>query len=189
LRDRLSDPPTDWDAPAFAAWFDDIDAVIEAAGLARPVLVSSVSAAMVAAASAARRPGAIDALVLLEPSLPERYGPDATRAQLAGEVHTVLLVCPSRADEATHGCVGRRGGTVVKSTGDGVLALFPSATGAVRAARELHARIMALAESGEVLVSDAVPPALVGSGIEFSAPCEHTLKGVPGRWRVWALVD
>jgi class 3 adenylate cyclase len=42
-----------------------------------------------------------------------------------------------RHDDVTRSCVGRRGGTVVNTTGDGVVATFPSATGAVRAAREL----------------------------------------------------
>jgi class 3 adenylate cyclase len=42
-----------------------------------------------------------------------------------------------RHDDVIRACVGRRGGTVVKSTGDGVVATLPSAAGAVRAAREL----------------------------------------------------
>lgn len=362
----LSDPPGDWDVPAFTGWLDDVALVVAAAGLERPVVVSSVSAAMVALAWVARDPEAVGGLVLLEPSLPDRYGPDALRAQLAGEVDAIALVCPSRSDEpgfrewftragqsgasprmaarafpepadgdlraieaafaepavpvlllrrpasphspppaddpvlglvpgaerveipgedlmvyggevdallaevsrfvtgearlpeaervlaavlfsdlvgstalaaelgdagwkrlldrhdgATRGCVAQRGGTVVKTTGDGVLALFPSATAAVRAARELHsrlgaeglsvrvgvhvgdvdrrgddvsgmavnvaARVMSLAEPGEVLVSDPVPPALVGSGVDFDERGEHVLKGVPGRWRLWSV--
>jgi class 3 adenylate cyclase/pimeloyl-ACP methyl ester carboxylesterase len=48
-----------------------------------------------------------------------------------------------RHDEVARNAVGRRGGTVVKTTGDGILAIMPSATAALRAAvqvrRELDA--------------------------------------------------
>jgi class 3 adenylate cyclase/pimeloyl-ACP methyl ester carboxylesterase len=43
-----------------------------------------------------------------------------------------------RHDEVAQNAVGRRGGTVVKSTGDGILALMPSATAALRAATEIR---------------------------------------------------
>jgi class 3 adenylate cyclase/alpha-beta hydrolase superfamily lysophospholipase len=43
-----------------------------------------------------------------------------------------------RHDAAVRGVVGRSGGTVVKTTGDGVLALLPSANEALRAADRLH---------------------------------------------------
>ena len=46
-----------------------------------------------------------------------------------------------RHDEIAHACVGRRGGTVIKNTGDGILAILPSATNALRAAQELRAAI------------------------------------------------
>lgn len=47
-----------------------------------------------------------------------------------------------RHDEVTRAEVGRNGGEVVKMTGDGVLALLPSATGAVDAARGLRERLV-----------------------------------------------
>jgi len=49
------------------------------------------------------------------------------------------------------------------------------------------ARVASHAGPGEVLVSGAVPPLLVGSGIEFSDRGEHELKGVPGTWKLFAV--
>ncbi len=46
-----------------------------------------------------------------------------------------------RHDEIARRCVGRRGGTVVKGTGDGVLATLPSATGALEAARDIRSAL------------------------------------------------
>jgi len=51
----------------------------------------------------------------------------------------------------------------------------------------IGARIGALAESGEVLVSSTVRELVVGSGLDFSERGGHTLKGAPGEWRLFAL--
>jgi class 3 adenylate cyclase len=51
----------------------------------------------------------------------------------------------------------------------------------------IGARVAALAGAGEVLVSSAVPPLVVGSGLSFDDRGEHTLKGVPGEWRLYAV--
>lgn len=51
------------------------------------------------------------------------------------------------------------------------------------------ARIMALAEPGEVLVSSTVKDLVAGSRIGFADRETHTLKGVPGEWRLFAVVD
>ena len=51
----------------------------------------------------------------------------------------------------------------------------------------IGARVAGLADTGEVLVSGAVPPLVVGSGLEFADRGEHELRGVPGQWRVYAL--
>jgi class 3 adenylate cyclase len=48
------------------------------------------------------------------------------------------------------------------------------------------ARVSALAESGEVLVSRTVVDLVAGSGIDFDDRGEHDLKGVPGTWRLFA---
>jgi class 3 adenylate cyclase len=52
----------------------------------------------------------------------------------------------------------------------------------------IGARVAALAEAGEVLVSGAIPPLVVGSGIEFVDRGEHQLKGVPGTWKLYRVV-
>lgn len=53
----------------------------------------------------------------------------------------------------------------------------------------IAARIMALAGAGEVLVSGAVPPLVLGAGLHFEGRGSHTLKGVPDEWPVFAVVD
>jgi class 3 adenylate cyclase len=50
----------------------------------------------------------------------------------------------------------------------------------------IGARVGALAEAGEVLVSQTVKDLVVGSGIDFEDRGTHTLKGVPGDWRLYA---
>jgi class 3 adenylate cyclase len=51
----------------------------------------------------------------------------------------------------------------------------------------LGARIAALAEPGEVLVSSTVKDLVAGSGIEFRDRGEHELKGIPGSWHLFAV--
>ncbi|HTS73917.1 MAG TPA: adenylate/guanylate cyclase domain-containing protein [Gaiellaceae bacterium] len=51
------------------------------------------------------------------------------------------------------------------------------------------ARIAGAAQAGEVLVSSTVTDLVAGSGIEFDERGTHELKGVPGEWRLYAVVD
>jgi class 3 adenylate cyclase len=51
----------------------------------------------------------------------------------------------------------------------------------------IGARVAAQAAPGDVLVSSSVPPLVAGSGIEFEDRGEHSLKGVPGDWRLFAV--
>jgi class 3 adenylate cyclase len=51
------------------------------------------------------------------------------------------------------------------------------------------ARISALAAPGEVLVSSTVKDLVAGSGFSFAERGEHELKGVPGTWRLHAVVS
>jgi pimeloyl-ACP methyl ester carboxylesterase len=53
----------------------------------------------------------------------------------------------------------------------------------------IGARIGALADPGEVLVSSTVRELVVGSGLEFSERGTHTLKGAPDQWRLFAVND
>ncbi len=49
------------------------------------------------------------------------------------------------------------------------------------------ARVAALANAGEVLVTSTVQMLVLGSGIGFADRGNHTLKGVPGRWQLFAV--
>jgi class 3 adenylate cyclase len=50
----------------------------------------------------------------------------------------------------------------------------------------IGARVAAAAAAGEVLVSSMVKDLVAGSGIRFTDRGVHTLKGVPGDWRLYA---
>jgi class 3 adenylate cyclase len=51
----------------------------------------------------------------------------------------------------------------------------------------IGARVTALAGPSEILVSQTVRDLVAGSGLELVDRGEHELKGVPGRWRVYAV--
>jgi class 3 adenylate cyclase len=51
------------------------------------------------------------------------------------------------------------------------------------------ARIQALAGPGDILVSSTVKDIVVGSGTRFEDRGQHALKGTPGEWRLFSLVD
>jgi class 3 adenylate cyclase len=51
----------------------------------------------------------------------------------------------------------------------------------------IGARIGAIADSGELLVSSTVRELVVGSGLEFDDRGPHTLKGAPGEWHLFAV--
>ncbi len=53
----------------------------------------------------------------------------------------------------------------------------------------IAARVGAMAARREILVSGTVYGTIVGSGLDFDYRGEHRLKGVPGRWPVFALND
>ena len=53
----------------------------------------------------------------------------------------------------------------------------------------IGARVAAQAQPGEVLVSSTVREAVAGSALKFADRGTHTLKGVPGEWRLFALED
>jgi pimeloyl-ACP methyl ester carboxylesterase len=50
------------------------------------------------------------------------------------------------------------------------------------------ARVAALADTGEVLVSHTVKDLVAGSGIRFESRGTHVLKGVPGEWPLFAAI-
>jgi class 3 adenylate cyclase len=51
----------------------------------------------------------------------------------------------------------------------------------------IAARVLNCAEPGELIVSGTVKDLVVGSGISFEDRGERELRGVPGRWRLWAV--
>jgi class 3 adenylate cyclase len=51
----------------------------------------------------------------------------------------------------------------------------------------IGARVAAKAQAGEVLVSSTVKDLVAGSELDFRDRGEHELKGVPGRWRLFAV--
>jgi class 3 adenylate cyclase len=111
-------------------------------------------------------------------------------------------------------------GTLVKTTGDGVLATFDGPGRAVRCALSLEAaskqmglplraglhtgeieirgrdiggiavhaaaRVMAHSRAYEVLVSRVITDLVAGAGLKFSERGSYELKGLPGRWDLFA---
>jgi class 3 adenylate cyclase len=51
----------------------------------------------------------------------------------------------------------------------------------------IAARVMALAPVGRVLVSGTVKDLVVGSAIEFADRGSHSLRGIPGEWRLFEV--
>jgi class 3 adenylate cyclase len=143
------------------------------------------------------------------------------RAASLGDDHWKSVL--DRHDITVRAAVGRCGGTVVKTTGDGVLALLPSAGAAVRAAERVRdelaadglevrigihvgdvdrrgddvsglgvhiaARAVAVAASGQVVVTASVPAAVAGQAAAFETLGAHKLKGMPGAWELFRLAD
>ena len=53
----------------------------------------------------------------------------------------------------------------------------------------IAARVLEHAPAGQLLTSAAVPMLVAGSGIEFEDRGEHELRGVPGTWRLFGVLD
>jgi pimeloyl-ACP methyl ester carboxylesterase/class 3 adenylate cyclase len=106
-------------------------------------------------------------------------------------------------------CIERFRGREVSTEGDGFIARFDGPAGLgieIRAgvhtgeielrgdevtglAVHIGARVVALADPGEVLVSRTVKDLVVGSGIEFGDRGTHELTGVPDVWQLFAVVS
>ena len=52
----------------------------------------------------------------------------------------------------------------------------------------IGARVGALAQPSEVLVSSTVKDLVAGSGLTFEDAGEHDLRGVPDRWRLYRVI-
>jgi class 3 adenylate cyclase len=53
----------------------------------------------------------------------------------------------------------------------------------------IAARLQGVAAPGEILVSGTVKDVAAGSALRFEDRGEHTLKGLPDRWRLYALAE
>jgi class 3 adenylate cyclase len=143
---------------------------------------------------------------------------DSTRSAAAMGDHAWRRALDSH-DQLARQVVERHRGTLVKTTGDGILATFDRPGRAVRCALAfgtaanqiglalragLHtgeielrgrdvggiavhaaARVMAQSQSSEVLVSRVVTD-VAGAGLRFVERGSHELKGLPGRWDLFA---
>jgi class 3 adenylate cyclase len=128
----------------------------------------------------------------------------------------------SRHNQIAERLIDAHDGRLVKTTGDGVIALFDSAERAVRAAAALAdavgsldisargavhsgevelaptdvrgvavhaaARMMSVAQPGDVIVSATVRDLVDGTGLEFDDYGLHELKGLPGQRQLYRLV-
>jgi class 3 adenylate cyclase len=76
-------------------------------------------------------------------------------------------------------------------SGDALVVPGAQFSARVRLGYPVHiaARIMALAGPGEVLVSGAIPPLVLGSRIAFDDRGSHALKGVRDLWPILAVRD
>ncbi len=126
-------------------------------------------------------------------------------------------------DHLARQIIDKHRGSLVKSTGDGVLATFDGPGRAIRWAlafstaaqqiglslrADLHtgeielrgrdvggiavhaaARVMAQCASNEVLVSRVVTDLVAGAGLKFSDRGSYELKGLPGRWDLFAAAQ
>src|SRR3954454_21678525 len=95
----LSDPPTDRVVPPFARWCADLEAVMVAAEISQPVLVSMSLSALAALLYCGTVTNGVAAMVMVEPYPTAGLDHALIRAQLDGEVDSVSFFCPTRAEE------------------------------------------------------------------------------------------
>jgi class 3 adenylate cyclase len=144
---------------------------------------------------------------------------DSTRSAAEAGDHTWRRLLDSH-DQLAKQMVEKHRGSLIKTTGDGILATFDGPGRAVRCALALGtatkqiglplraglhtgeieirgrdiggiavhaaARVMAQCQSDEVLVSRVVTDLVAGAGLKFSERGSHELKGLPGRWDLFA---
>ena len=53
----------------------------------------------------------------------------------------------------------------------------------------IGARVAATAGAGEIVVTSTVRDLVAGSGLSFEERGEHELKGIPGPWRLYSVLD
>jgi class 3 adenylate cyclase/pimeloyl-ACP methyl ester carboxylesterase len=106
---------------------------------------------------------------------------DGALATFNGPARAISCACGIR--DAAHSL----GLSIRAGLHTGEIELLESGIGGL--AVHIGARVAALADADEVLVSAAVPPLVAGSGIRFSPRGSHTLKGVPDQWAIYRVDD
>ena len=106
---------------------------------------------------------------------------DGALATFNGPARAIYCACGIRDAAASLGLSIRAG----LHTGE--IELMGSDIGGL--AVHIGARVAALAEADEVLVSAAVPPLVAGSAIRFASRGTHELKGVPDTWEVFHVEE
>ena len=103
---------------------------------------------------------------------------DGFLATFDGPARAIECACAIRDGVSTHGLEVRAGLHTGECElyGDDVRGM----------AVNIGARVGALAGANEVLVSSTVKDLVVGADLEFTERGEHELKGVPGKWRLYA---
>jgi pimeloyl-ACP methyl ester carboxylesterase len=104
---------------------------------------------------------------------------DGVFASFDGPARAIRCACVIRDRAATLGLAVRTG----LHTGECEIAAEKLAGVAVH----IGARVAACAQPGEVLVSSTAKDLVAGAGLRFSDRGAHTLKGVPGEWRLFAV--
>jgi class 3 adenylate cyclase/pimeloyl-ACP methyl ester carboxylesterase len=94
----LSDPPRDSHRPVTTQWLEDLEAIVDTAEVRHAALVAGRSSAAMAILYGSAHPDRVSAIILIEPSTP-RIDEDFLRQQFEGEIDSVELWCPSRANE------------------------------------------------------------------------------------------
>jgi class 3 adenylate cyclase/pimeloyl-ACP methyl ester carboxylesterase len=94
----LSESPAAWDDFASTRWCEDVEAVVEAAALVRPAIVSGLGSGAAAILYCDRHSDDVMSSIMVEP-FGTRVDEDSIRAQLAGEMDSIARWCPSRSDE------------------------------------------------------------------------------------------
>jgi class 3 adenylate cyclase len=103
---------------------------------------------------------------------------DGVLATFDGPARAVLCAAALRAALAAEGVAVRTG------IHTGEIELRDDDIGGV--AVHIASRVITHASPSEILTSSTVKDLVVGSDISFSDRGEHELKGVPGRWRLFA---
>ncbi len=104
---------------------------------------------------------------------------DGAFASFDGPARAIRCACAIRDRAATLGVSVRAG----LHTGECQIAGEKLAGVAIH----IGARVAACAQPGEVVVSSTVKDLVAGAGLRFADGGTHTLKGVPGEWRLFAV--